>query len=287
VVKMIILCTRYARLAVLLSLAVAVGLAEDLRVVGVATDPSGASIEQASVELSGERGLWRITTESNGTFAFDPVDPGSYFLSVSAPDFEPCIREVTLSDMPIEIEVVATEMLVGSTDPADNASQAAVKEGRIREDLYFRLNAVPISLPPLRDRLEDIPELSEALLRKISVRLGTPATAVTEDALRVLRGRTWPGNVRELQHALERAAILSQGAPIAPEHLASAESGFQPDPFDAIPLDAGFHSIVRSLERSLIERALAESNGNRTDAAARLGISRRLLYDKLKQLDLG
>jgi two-component system response regulator AtoC len=164
--------------------------------------------------------------------------------------------------------------------------EAAVKEGRFREDLYYRLNVVPLSLPSLRDRLEDIPELSEALLRKISGRLETPGASITEDALRVLRVRTWPGNVRELEHALERAAILAQGAPIAPEHLASSESKFQPDPFDAIPLEANFHSIVRSLERSLVSRALAESNGNRTDAAARLGISRRLLYDKLKQLDV-
>ena len=164
--------------------------------------------------------------------------------------------------------------------------ETAVEEGRFREDLYYRLNVVSISLPSLRDRVEDIPELSEALLRRISGRLEAPATSVTEDALRVLSTRTWPGNVRELEHALERAAILSQGAPIAPEHLVSSESRFQPDRFDAIPVGAGFHATVRSLERSLIGRALTESNGNRTDAAARLGISRRLLYDKLKQLDL-
>jgi len=164
--------------------------------------------------------------------------------------------------------------------------EAAVKDGRFREDLYYRLNVVSISLPPLRDRVEDVPELAEALLRKISQRLDTPATSVTEDALDVLRSRTWPGNVRELEHALERAAILSRGAPIALEHLEPAETNFQSDPFDSVPLEAGFHAIVRSLERRLIDRALTESKGNRTDAAARLGISRRLLYDKLQQLNI-
>ena len=134
--------------------------------------------------------------------------------------------------------------------------------------------------------MEDIPELAEALLRKISSRLEIPASALTDETLAVLRNRPWPGNVRELDHALERAAILSRGTPIAPEHLERSETTIRSDPFDAVPLDEGFHSLVRRLERKLIERALSEAKGNRTEAASRLGISRRLLYDKLKQLDI-
>lgn len=164
--------------------------------------------------------------------------------------------------------------------------EEAVKKGRFREDLYYRLNVFSIPLPPLRDRLEDIPELAEALLRKISSRLEIPASALTDETLAVLRNRPWPGNVRELDHALERAAILSRGTPIAPEHLERSETTIRSDPFDAVPLDEGFHSLVRRLERKLIERALSEAKGNRTEAASRLGISRRLLYDKLKQLDI-
>jgi DNA-binding NtrC family response regulator len=164
--------------------------------------------------------------------------------------------------------------------------EAAVKEGGFRQDLYYRLNVVSIRLPALRDRVEDIPQLAEVLLRKISQRLDMPVASPTEDALTVLRSRAWPGNVRELEHSLERAAVLSRGGPIAPEHLVEHESHFPADPFRTVPLDPGFHAIVRTLEFSLIRRALDESNGNRTDAAARLGISRRLLYDKLKQLDM-
>lgn len=164
--------------------------------------------------------------------------------------------------------------------------EAAVKEGLFREDLYYRLNVVSIRLPALRERVEDVPELAEALLRKLSQRLEMPVAAPTEEALAVLRSRVWPGNVRELEHALERAAILSRGGPIGSEHLTEKEHAVPSDPFHSIPLDSGFHTMVRSLERSLIGRALDEAGGNRTDAAARLGISRRLLYDKLKQLGI-
>lgn len=164
--------------------------------------------------------------------------------------------------------------------------ETAVEERRFREDLYYRLNVVSISLPTLRDRSEDIVELAEALLRKISRQLETPAVTLTDEALAQLRARHWPGNVRELEHALERAAILSRGAPIGPEHLDGSEPKDRSDPFDSIPLDDGFHTIVRGVERRLIERALSESEGNRTEAAARLNISRRLLYDKLKQFDI-
>jgi DNA-binding NtrC family response regulator len=164
--------------------------------------------------------------------------------------------------------------------------EAAVRERRFREDLYYRLNVVSIRLPALRDRLEDMAELSEALLRKISKRTETPVAPPTSQAIAALRARAWPGNVRELEHTLERAAIFAAGGPIAPEHLQPPETGLQWEPFDSIDLSPGFHTIVRSLERRLIERALDETKGNRSEAAALLAISRRLLYDKLKQLDI-
>jgi hypothetical protein len=132
-------CTRYARLTLLALLAATISAAEDLRIAGVAKDQSGATIGQALVELSGEYGLQRTRTEANGTFAIEPVDPGAYLLSVSTPDFEPCVQEVILSDSPIEIEcvlalalqtqsveVVATDTPIESTDPDDNASRVEI-----------------------------------------------------------------------------------------------------------------------------------------------------------------
>lgn len=164
--------------------------------------------------------------------------------------------------------------------------EAAVQAGGFREDLYYRLNVVSIAVPPLRERREDIPELADALLLKVSRRLEMAAASLTEEARGVLLRDAWPGNVRELEHALERAAILARGAAIRPEHLERTDCGARPDAFDSVPLDDGFHSLVRRLERRLIERALEEHGGNRTEAAARLGISRRLLYDKLNQFGL-
>jgi two-component system NtrC family response regulator len=95
-----------------------------------------------------------------------------------------------------------------------------------------------------------------------------------------------PGIGRELEPTVVRAAILSRGRPIGRERLEQPERPTRSDPFDSLPLDEGFHALVRRLERRLIERALEDANGNRTEAAARLGISRRLLYDKLQQLGL-
>lgn len=161
--------------------------------------------------------------------------------------------------------------------------EEAVRDGRFREDLYYRLNVMALELPALRERSDDIPELAESLLRRIARRLEVAAPRLTSEALDSLNRRQWPGNVRELEHALERAAVLSRGAPIAPEHLETPTRTGASDPFDELALEDGFHALVRRLERRLIERALAESKGNRTDAAACLGISRRLLYDKLKQ----
>lgn len=166
--------------------------------------------------------------------------------------------------------------------------QEAVRKGRFREDLYYRLNVVQMLLPALRDRAEDIPELAAALLAKIDERLEGPRANLTDEALRALQERAWPGNVRELEHTLERAAIVARGTPIAAHHLKDpVDSPAHEDPFDSLHLDEGFHPLVTRLERRLIERALAVAKGNRTEAASRLGISRRLLYDKLKQLDIG
>jgi len=162
----------------------------------------------------------------------------------------------------------------------------AVQQGRFREDLYYRLNVVTIPLPALRERRSDIAELSESLRRRVSARLDLPAGELAEDALAALRARRWPGNVRELEHTLERALVLSRGGPITAEHVSQSESAGASNPFGNLELEVGFHEWVHRLERRLIQRALEESDGNRSLAARRLGISRRLLYDKIKQLEL-
>ena len=161
--------------------------------------------------------------------------------------------------------------------------EMAVRDGHFREDLYYRLNVVSIVIPPLRERREDIFELSQFLLRRSASRLRLPTPTISEEARAVLSQNDWPGNVRELEHCLERALILSRSGVILPEHVKLAAGPPSTDPLESLSLEDGLHGAVRKLERRLIERALAAAAGNRTRAAQILKINRRLLYDKLRE----
>jgi two-component system response regulator FlrC len=154
---------------------------------------------------------------------------------------------------------------------------AMVAAGTFREDLYHRLAVFPISLPPLRERREDIVPLAETLLARISADLGRPVLRLQPEAVKRITGSRWPGNVRELANALERAAILSEGDLVRAEDI--GVSGAAPAARD----DA---RTMAELEADAIRRALDQTGGNRRDAAQRLGISVRTLYDKLKRYDI-
>jgi DNA-binding NtrC family response regulator len=180
--------------------------------------------------------------------------------------------------IPLDVRIIA----------ATNADlTGAIREGRFREDLFYRLNVVTIEAPPLRNRREDIPALAAHILRKLIVRRRLPSATFTQAGLEALQRRTrWPGNVRELEHVIERALILSHGSAIGPELLSVESSPETSDPFGDLPLEEGFHSLVRKLERALIMRALAQADDNKSRAAEILKINRRLLYDKLKELGI-
>jgi two-component system response regulator AtoC len=155
---------------------------------------------------------------------------------------------------------------------------AAMREGRFREDLYFRLNVFPIQLPSLRERGGDVVELASALLAELGIELGKPGLSLASDAAAVLRGYTWPGNVRELKNVLERAAVLTDDAVIGARFLRTllpAETAAA----TAQPLE---HALD-ALERRLIVDALAASGDNKAAAAKRLGIGERTLWTKLKK----
>jgi two-component system, NtrC family, response regulator AtoC len=164
---------------------------------------------------------------------------------------------------------------------------AEVVAGRFREDLFYRLNVARIVIPPLRDRPEDIPPLAEHLLRRVEQRHGWGELSISAEALSVIEGRPWPGNVRQLENALAQAAIRSQGRAILPEHLDDgsqfdASVPEKGDPADSLPLRA----LLAEVERRAIQRALLACGGNRTQTAERLGISRRQLFDKIREYDL-
>jgi two-component system, NtrC family, response regulator AtoC len=164
--------------------------------------------------------------------------------------------------------------------------ELAVREGRFREDLYYRLNVVTIQIPPLRQRREDIPELANILLRRAAARMKMQVPAISEEAKDLLCNGDWPGNVRELEHCLERALILSRSGVILREHVEPSLGPSTENSLESFSLEDGLHSAVAKLERQLIERALATAGGNRTRAAEILKINRRLLYDKLREYGL-
>ena len=161
-----------------------------------------------------------------------------------------------------------------------------VREGKFRDDLYFRLNVVRITMPPLRARKEDIPLLVRAFLRHFSKLNDKPVVDITSDAMNVLLGYDWPGNIRELRTAIEHGVVMASGPkvtlrdlPAAIRQSASVATGAAATSEVVNPLDLG------ETEKRLITQALAATNGNITAAAKRLGISRRTLHRKLNEMD--
>jgi len=151
------------------------------------------------------------------------------------------------------------------------------RDGNFREDLYYRLNVVTIELPPLRERREDIAPLARHFAAGAARRLGRPVT-LTPDAVTWLEAQPWRGNVRELEHAVERAAILSDHEVLGAEDFRRDAREPEPPPGTA---NQSLKSAVESAERDAITAALAAVNGNRRAAAARLGVSLRTLFYKM------
>jgi len=155
-----------------------------------------------------------------------------------------------------------------------------VAEGKFREDLYFRLGAFVIDVPPLRERPEDIPPLVHEFVRRAATRTKKDVVSVSPEAMTALMNYRWPGNVREVEHAIERAVIVARGPSIRVRELPPEVSQ---KPVHAVS-DSGFD--LRAQERAMIERALERFHGNRRDTAEALNISAVTLWRKLKQYGL-
>jgi DNA-binding NtrC family response regulator len=176
--------------------------------------------------------------------------------------------------------VIADFRVVAATN---RSLEEEVAAGRFRRDLYFRLNVVPIALPSLRNRRPDIILLAEHFLQHYSQKHGFRVTGFTEEAILKLQRYTFPGNVRELEHIIERAVLQSGGRVITPDLLLTEDNTgvlARTSEFEKL-LDLPFRESVQAWERLLIDRALEAANGNKAEAARRLGIHRRLLYEKL------
>lgn len=156
--------------------------------------------------------------------------------------------------------------------------QRMAAEYQFRQDLLYRINTIEIQLPPLRERLEDIVPLAEYFLQLYATKYKRTVNSLHESLIQQLRQYEWPGNIRELQHAMERAVILSQGKMLMPKDV------FVKNPVQDQALNTGYN--LEEMERNIITQAMKKCNGNITEAAKELGLSRAALYRRLEKYNI-
>jgi two-component system response regulator AtoC len=163
----------------------------------------------------------------------------------------------------------------------------AIKKGTFREDLYYRLNVLPIHLPPLRERKEDIPLLVEHFLKRFSAEMGKKVEKVAAECMQQLCDYSWPGNVRELENTIERSMVLEMGYELSRENLPDNIRNQEVNPaIKAAANELSIKKMMAIMEQELIKKALEKTNGNRTWAAKLLEISHRALLYKIKRYGL-
>ncbi len=237
----------------------------------------------------------RFMTANEGTIFLDEI--GDLPLSAQAKLLRVLEERVVSpvgsdTDLPVDVRIIAA---------THHDLGAMVAQGTFRADLYFRLAVVPISLPPLRERPEDVVPIAEVCLARARERLGRAVEGLDGSGKAALTAYQWPGNVRELAHMIERAVLLSRKSRIGQADLqlpdvrtkfARASQAMPVDPAKIaegscpsipVPQSLDLRSALEALERQMIERALHESGGNRTVAAALLGLNRTTLVEKLRK----
>ncbi|HMP84166.1 MAG TPA: sigma-54 dependent transcriptional regulator [Verrucomicrobiota bacterium] len=223
-----------------------------------------------------ERRIGRFEQAQGGTLFLDEIGEIDATLQIKLLRF---LGERTFERVGSNKTLTADVRLITATN---KNLEELVKAGRFREDLFFRLRVVEIQLPPLRERMGDIPLLAQAFLKEFALENGKPIRDFTSDALELLMNYSWPGNVRELRTAIEHAVVLSRGERISARDLPpSVRDLGAVVPADSSRLLARNDLTVKEAEKQLIIRALKETKGNRTLAAKKIGMSRRTFHRKL------
>ena len=229
--------------------------------------------EKGAFTGAGERRIGRFEQASGGTLFLDEIgeiDPTvqiKILRVLGEKSFERVGGNQTLN---VDVRLIA----------ATNKDLAAmVREGSFREDLFFRLNVVPLTMPPLRTHPEDIPLLVSAFLKEMAQEHEKPERRFTPEAMEVLESNAWPGNIRELRAAVEHAVVLASGKELTLSDLPASLRSHTPLPGEG-------ELNLAKIETALIRKALDECAGNRTLAAKKLGISRRTLHRHLAQIGM-
>ena len=219
--------------------------------------------------------LGKIETANGGTLMLDEIGDLPISLQAKLLRF---LQERTIEriggrqEIPVDVRIVCA---------THQDLKVLTKEGRFREDLFYRLAEIVINIPPLRDRVGDPAMLAHAFVRRFAQEQGRGSMTLTEDAIRSIENHPWPGNIRELENCIKRAAIMADGNQIAPEEvgLERVELSENQDSLD-------LRAIRDAAERQAIIAALGRVNGNMVKAAELLGVSRPTLYDLMHRLNL-
>ncbi|MEW6720209.1 MAG: sigma-54 dependent transcriptional regulator [Thermodesulfobacteriota bacterium] len=223
--------------------------------------------EKGAFTGAAERRKGKIEFAAGGTILLDEI--GEMPLSLQ-PKLLRALQEREIDrvggkePVPVDVRVIAT---------TNRDLQKECREGRFREDLYYRLNVFPLRIPPLRERPADIPLLAAHFAEKFSAAEGKPGKGFTEEGMAMLKSRPWRGNVRELENVIRRAVLLCSGDAIGAGDLL----------FDDPSEPAGFNGKIRDMEKEMILRTLKEVDGNKARAAAILGVTVRTIRNKLNE----
>lgn len=245
----------------------------------------------AESELFGHRKGSFTGADSDRVGRFEEAAGGTLFLDeigdISAPLQVKLLRALQFGVIERVGENVARRLNVRIVAATNRDLPALIKDGIFRRDLFYRLNVIEIRIPPLRERKEDIALLVDEFIRRYSARDGKSIAGITREAFDTLVKRSFPGNVRELENIIERAVVLTRSDYIRVSDL-PAESTDEENPCGCPTPDAegGYETTMRNFEKSLIERALANSGGNQSAAARELGITERHLRSRLDHLSV-
>jgi DNA-binding NtrC family response regulator len=260
----------------------------------VAVNCAAISRELVESELFGhEKGAF-TGADARRAGRFEAADGGTVFLDEigdMAPETQAKVLRVLQErslervggTQPIEVDV----RVVAATH---RDLETEVKEGRFREDLYYRLKVVDLDLPPLRERTEDLPSLAQRFLEQVAERLGREKKMLSDEALARLIRHPWPGNVRELRNVIEQAAVLTSGESIEEADLnLSGEMDGGADQLahhGDVPFSDAKKQVVEDFERSFLLRALRDNDGNISRTAEAIGMVRQSLQQKIRELEL-
>jgi two-component system, NtrC family, response regulator len=215
----------------------------------------------------------RFETAQGGTLFLDEIGELSLALQVKLLRF---LQEQKIERIGGREEIFVDARVLAATN---KDLKQSVQEGRFREDLYYRLGVVNISLPPLREREGDVLLLAKMMLRRYANESKRKITGFTPQAIRAIEDYHWPGNIRELENRIKRAAIMAEGNKLNPQdlELVSPYAKYE---------SHGLREAREALERDLVEKALAKNKGNMTKAAEELGVSRPTLYELMEKLGM-